>query len=539
MSNEEIKLVFQLVTSVAKFPNIIYLLSFDKEIVSRALTEVQNYDGEQYLEKIIQVPIEIPNVSNDYLWKVLFDKLDGLLLEYEGITFEQEYWSLIFYEVVSRYVNNIRDVIRLVNALNIKCDLIGSEINFADLIALTTIEIKLPKLYRWIKSNKEVLVGGETEFFKYYNQNKDKIEQMQLNDIENIDSKFAKEFYRILTILFPYYKTRPSSGFYDEKLLRRMKRVGNQDIFDRYFMLELDKGMLQKGKFENAIKSFSEKELYKFLVDINANNSMISFLQDLSAVSDEIEVKRIPIIVKSLVKVSGSAVGFQTRSLMSMSSFNLIEYRITDLMKRLPENEKCQLLLELLDSADYESIQMLSYLINVFELSHGRLAANGQEKEEKIVAIETLAECEERYKLILPRIIHEGNILDMKQAGIFTYLFECFEPKLFKDHLTELFANDLNKVKYLVLSAEKWTGSEINWRYKNDYKKYISEEPLLNAIENCIDNGKIWTLDEERLHRAIAFLLWVKKDTDWTGEVNDKKVIRYIDNLKKDIKVSV
>ncbi len=67
LSNSEIKLIFQLVNTVAKFPNTIYLLSFDKEIVARALTEVQNYDGEKYLEKIIQVPIEIPKVSNDYL----------------------------------------------------------------------------------------------------------------------------------------------------------------------------------------------------------------------------------------------------------------------------------------------------------------------------------------------------------------------------------------------------------------------------------------------------------------------------------------
>ena len=67
LSNDEIKLIFQLVNAVAKFPNTIYLLAFDKEIVARALTEVQQYDGEKYLEKIIQVPIEIPEVSNDYL----------------------------------------------------------------------------------------------------------------------------------------------------------------------------------------------------------------------------------------------------------------------------------------------------------------------------------------------------------------------------------------------------------------------------------------------------------------------------------------
>ena len=54
LSNEQIRQVFQLVTSVAKFPNTIYLLVFDKDIVVKALEKVQEGSGRDYLEKIIQ-----------------------------------------------------------------------------------------------------------------------------------------------------------------------------------------------------------------------------------------------------------------------------------------------------------------------------------------------------------------------------------------------------------------------------------------------------------------------------------------------------
>lgn len=37
LSNEQIRYVFQLITSVARFPNTTYLLVFDKEIVVEAL----------------------------------------------------------------------------------------------------------------------------------------------------------------------------------------------------------------------------------------------------------------------------------------------------------------------------------------------------------------------------------------------------------------------------------------------------------------------------------------------------------------------
>lgn len=79
LSNEQIRLVFQLVNAVAGFPNTIYLLSFDKDIVSRALEDVQGCNGQEYLEKIIQVPFDVPPVDISRLYNVLFEKLDSII----------------------------------------------------------------------------------------------------------------------------------------------------------------------------------------------------------------------------------------------------------------------------------------------------------------------------------------------------------------------------------------------------------------------------------------------------------------------------
>lgn len=60
LTEEEIISVFQLVKALADFPNTIYILAFDYNVVVRALSKVQHGDGKEYLEKIIQVPFEIP-----------------------------------------------------------------------------------------------------------------------------------------------------------------------------------------------------------------------------------------------------------------------------------------------------------------------------------------------------------------------------------------------------------------------------------------------------------------------------------------------
>src|SRR6185437_3942004 len=51
----EIREVFQLVKANADFPNLIYLLMFDREVVSRALDSVSAGRGNEFLEKIVQV----------------------------------------------------------------------------------------------------------------------------------------------------------------------------------------------------------------------------------------------------------------------------------------------------------------------------------------------------------------------------------------------------------------------------------------------------------------------------------------------------
>ena len=81
LSNEQIRYVFQLITSVARFPNTTYLLVFDKEIVVEALKGVQSGNGQDYLEKVIQMPIQIPNIQRSDLRNALFERLDEIIAD--------------------------------------------------------------------------------------------------------------------------------------------------------------------------------------------------------------------------------------------------------------------------------------------------------------------------------------------------------------------------------------------------------------------------------------------------------------------------
>jgi predicted KAP-like P-loop ATPase len=64
-NNKQIQLLFEFIKSIVDFPYMIYLVSFDRDVVASALESEQNCGGYEYLEKIIQNLIPIPDTSNE------------------------------------------------------------------------------------------------------------------------------------------------------------------------------------------------------------------------------------------------------------------------------------------------------------------------------------------------------------------------------------------------------------------------------------------------------------------------------------------
>src|SRR3982751_1677296 len=60
IEDSEIKQIFQIVKSMGDYANTIYIQSIDKEHVIQAMDNIYGDGGEKYLEKIVQLPFNIP-----------------------------------------------------------------------------------------------------------------------------------------------------------------------------------------------------------------------------------------------------------------------------------------------------------------------------------------------------------------------------------------------------------------------------------------------------------------------------------------------
>lgn len=164
LSEEEIISVFQLVKALADFPNAVYLLAFDYNVVVRALGAVQHGDGREYLEKIIQVPFEMPAPSLESVYNALFAKLSGILGDMSQTQWDKATWSELFQFGVKKYIQSIRDVIRYSNVFYLKYQLLQGETDPVDLLGLTCLQVFEPAVYSVLCDYKDVLCGGSDSY---------------------------------------------------------------------------------------------------------------------------------------------------------------------------------------------------------------------------------------------------------------------------------------------------------------------------------------------------------------------------------------
>lgn len=159
LSEEEIIAVFQLVKALADYPKTIYLLAFDYDVVVKALGKVQHGDGKEYLEKVIQVPFEIPAPSMESIHDAFFSKLDSILGNIPEDKLDKATWAELFHYGLKEYIKSIRDVIRYTNVFSLKYELLKNETDIVDLLGLTCLQVFEPTIYSKLPNLKDTLCG--------------------------------------------------------------------------------------------------------------------------------------------------------------------------------------------------------------------------------------------------------------------------------------------------------------------------------------------------------------------------------------------
>lgn len=160
--------VLRLIRAVADFPNVIYVLSYDSEVVAKTLTKaVQVDNGAAFLEKIVQVSFRVPRPEAFDLRRWFHDEVNDLFKNNEtGLATLPLSTSKRLAEVIDvhggRFLQKPRDVVRALNSLKLHAVPVRDNIDIADMVWLQLIRLGSPDYYNWIE---EYLTEASAVFY--------------------------------------------------------------------------------------------------------------------------------------------------------------------------------------------------------------------------------------------------------------------------------------------------------------------------------------------------------------------------------------
>lgn len=267
LTPEEIRQVFRIVKSVANFPNITYLIAFDKGIVSNAIAGLQGGLGEDYLEKVVQLPIELPRADRISIRRLLDEKLNAILSGVDESEFDGAYWLNIFHEGIDKFIKTPRDVTRFSNALAVTFRAVIGEVNPVDFFAIESLRLFSPDVYSVIRNNREMFTGSAPgDWSRPTRAELDRFHTSWLQEYEKSVSPVIRQaVVDMLKRLFPKLQSVWSNvqyGFEHESAWRLNKRVCSADIFPVYFTLSVGGGALSNSEIRALLSKGGDQTAF-------------------------------------------------------------------------------------------------------------------------------------------------------------------------------------------------------------------------------------------------------------------------------------
>lgn len=245
LTPEETRQLFTVIKALADFPNVVYLLAFDRDVAAHAIEQQSGLPGKRYLEKIIQVPFELPPVDRVALRAALFRRLDQVLGDTSDGLFDQSYWTNVFHDGIDPLIQVPRDVVRFANTLSVTYPAVRGEVNPVDFIALEAIRVFLPDLYDIVRTSPEWFSGhNRNDRYEGDGSAAQAFHQQWMNEIPEA---LRASTQALLERIFPKIGRM---GYGADWLAewRRNLRACHPDVFPIYFRLTVSPGAVRRSE---------------------------------------------------------------------------------------------------------------------------------------------------------------------------------------------------------------------------------------------------------------------------------------------------
>jgi len=259
LNKSEILEVFKLVRNIANLPNILFVVTYDKNYVLGLISDIPNED--KYLHKIFNLEITLPKYESITICSELNKRLTELFNSYKDYkSNESIIWNFSYLKKDNEYIiptllPTVRDVIRFRNAIELNISLFNNttpEINVSDLIILELIRYCNPEIFEVLRSYPLSILEINDNYYCYKSRKDNQLIISQFikynkNHIDFIDFLLTQLFYFdknthsivYVNSFFKYFAYRLERGALPIPALFELieKDNGASELFDQFKLI--------------------------------------------------------------------------------------------------------------------------------------------------------------------------------------------------------------------------------------------------------------------------------------------------------------
>ncbi|GHS88092.1 hypothetical protein FACS189487_05570 [Campylobacterota bacterium] len=324
LNTSEIRDIFRLVRLTANFPNIIYILAFDRKRVEDALSE-QGIPGRAYLEKILQIGFDIPTIPEHVLNQQVVDRLNAELdcLPNTG-NFDQKLWTDVYIEIVRPLIKNMRDVYRYTVAVGGTVRSLDGQIALVDVLGLEAIRVFLPDVFRRIST-------AVTALTSQLDRSNLKTEIQALIESAGHESSIVTALIERLFMAAQRHISGMNYGDEWSHQWLRGRRVAHADILRLYLEQVAGEGLLAFNQAEVAWGLMADADAFYAHLSALDRDQIVNTIASLEAYEDEVTPERVLPGVTTLLNMLPTLpekecgmLGFNTQTAVNRVVYRLV-----------------------------------------------------------------------------------------------------------------------------------------------------------------------------------------------------------------------
>lgn len=495
LTPDEITHVFQLVKLNANFKNTVFLLAYDKDVVVNAIEQKFKDNGERYLAKIVQIDYTLPEMLEEQVEAIFFERLDDFFKKQNIFYFSGDlkpYWSKYG---LKNYFRTLRDVYRYINGLAFRLPEIYREVNISHFLILEAFRV----------------FEFET-FQRLYWECNDSLRRFQkFPDFSNefwIDkvSQAARELIRAM-------KQNPAPNR-DNKRLERGRELFHSDFFERYFALRISRKDLPTSDLhrflantENGVNCLTE--IYKSGRFDNLLKRMAStdFENEVSTVGVEPVRELIRFLDEQMARDNDHVIALMWLILVVINLFNINKNNSTVIDKLW------HLLLEDHTYPHYTRFVLLEGLLK--KVKGAELAIfNTKALNRSIQSKERLIKETRRTFLYKNGDFIALHLLQNESAFVLTFIltYASLEPTVYPDFILKKFIGP-EEMAWLLQQTTNFADENEECSWNTEVASLVLPQPVCDYLHKNLkhfiqefDNEKTPPLPERRMKEIRFFL---------------------------------